>query len=415
MKAIVIGGGIVGLCSAYYLNRSGWEVTVIDSGSLTDGCSHGNLGMIVPSHFVPLAAPGMISKGIRWMFNPQSPFYIRPSLNTELFRWGYRFFKSASVSNVERAALPLLQLHQYSQLLYKELAKEKGFDFGMEQRGILMYYKTNKTGDEEAELAEKAKHMGIDAAVLNASEVQELEPHTALDIAGAVHYRCDAHLYPNALVSQLVAYLERAGVIIEKNTRVHQLIVSGKRIQHIETDKGKRIADVIVLSAGSWLGSLAKTASLRIPVIPGKGYSFTGTGLEQGLEIPAILCEAKVAITPMNGFLRFGGTMEIGAMNDRVNMNRVKGIVTSVASYFPGMNLALPDKKDVWFGYRPCSPDGLPYLGRSKRIHNLIVAGGHAMMGLSLGAASGKVVAQIANENSPDVDICLFQPERFQV
>ena len=413
MKAIVIGGGIIGLCSAYYLQQSGWEVTLLDKSDLADSCSYGNLGMIVPSHFVPLAAPGMITQGIRWMFNNKSPFYVKPSLNWDLISWGLKFMKSATLQHVEKSAAALLNMNLYSKKLYEELQQQPGFDFSLEHKGILMYYKTDKVAEEEVHMAEKARNMGIDAVVLNNEEIQTLEPGVALDILGAIHYRCDAHLYPNQLIAQLLQSLSAAGVTIKRNTPVSGILVEKGKIKKVHTENGEYDADLVVMAGGSWLPQLAKMAHLNIPLMPGKGYSFTQKDPVKKLRVPAILCEARVAITPMNGYMRYGGTMEIAPVNNKINLNRVEGIVQSVPKYFPGMALDMPDKKDIWYGFRPCSPDGLPYLGRSRKIQNLIVAGGHAMMGLSLGPSSGKVVADLANGLQPEVDIRVFDPERF--
>lgn len=413
MKAVVIGGGIIGLSSAYYLQKSGWDVTVLDKTDLSDSCSYGNLGMIVPSHFVPLAAPGMVTQGIRWMFNKRSPFYVKPSLNPDLISWGLKFVKSATEHHVEKAATPLLQMNLYSKQLYEALEAEPGFDFGLEQKGILMYYKTEKVGEEEVHMAEKARSMGIEAVPLSKTEVQALEPETSLDILGAVHYRCDAHLYPNRLLPQLVAYLRGAGVQVRGGEAVKDVVVEKGSIKEVITEKDTYTGDVVVMAGGSWLAGLAKMAHLRLPLMPGKGYSFTLSQPQHKLNVPAILCEARVAITPMNGGMRYGGTMEIAPVNSKVNLNRVEGIVQSVPKYFPSIRLDMPETKDIWYGFRPCSPDGLPYLGRTRKLGNLIVAGGHAMMGLSLGPASGKAVADLANGRQPAVDITAFDPERF--
>jgi len=413
MKAVVIGGGIIGLSSAYYLQKSGWDVTVLDKTDLSDSCSYGNLGMIVPSHFVPLAAPGMVSQGIRWMLNSKSPFYVKPALSPNLISWGLKFIKSATPRNVENAASFLLNLNLYSKRLYEELQKEPGFDFALENKGILMYYKTEKVAEEEIHLAEKARSMGLDAVALNKEEVQALEPETELDILGAVHYRCDAHLYPNKLIPQLIKHLKSSGVKIEGNNAVKKIITEKGKIKKIVAERSEYDADVVVMAGGSWLPQLAKMAQVPIPLMPGKGYSFTYNQPQKKLNVPAILCEARVAITPMNGHMRYGGTMEIAPVNNKINLNRVEGIVESVPKYFPSIKLDVPKEKDIWFGFRPCSPDGLPYLGRTTKLNNLIIAGGHAMMGLSLGPATGKVVADLANGQKPEVDISAFNPERF--
>ena len=413
MKAVVIGGGVIGLCSAYYLQKSGWDITIVDKTDLSDSCSYGNLGMIVPSHFVPLAAPGMISQGIRWMFNNKSPFYVKPSLNLDLISWGLKFMKSATVKNVENAATPLLNLNLYRKSLYEQLELEPGFNFAFENKGILMYYKTQKFAEEEIHMAHKAQQLGVEAVPLSKEEVQELEPETELDILGAVHYRCDAHLYPNKLIPQLIQHLKDGGAKFKTGETVTNINSDKQKITSVVTDKEEYAADLFVLTAGSWLPQLAKMAKMNLPMMPGKGYSFTYDQPQDKLNIPAILCEARVAITPMNGHMRYGGTMEIAPVNSKINLNRVEGIVESVPKYFPGIKLTMPEEKDIWYGFRPCSPDGLPYLGTSSKADNLIVAGGHSMMGLSLGPASGKIVADLANQLQLSVNIDAFKPERF--
>lgn len=413
MNALVIGGGIIGLSSAYYLRQTGWNVTVIDKTDLSDNCSYGNLGMIVPSHFVPLAAPGMIAQGIKWMFNSRSPFYVKPSLSLDLISWGLKFVKSATQNNVENSAIPLRDINLLSKTLYEEIAGKTGFDFSMEKNGIVMYYKTEKVGEEEIHLAEKASSLGLDVVAIDKKQAQEQEPNIELDVLGAVHYRCDAHLYPNKLMPQLITYLKKEGVRFETNNTVQKIISKGSKIKKVITDKGEFNADVVVMAAGSWLPQLTKMAGVSLPLMPGKGYSFTLDQPGKKLNIPAILCEARVAITPMNGHMRYGGTMEIAPVNNKINMNRVEGIVQSVPKYFPGIKLDMPAEKDIWFGFRPVTPDGVPYIGYSKKITNLLIAGGHAMSGLSLGPATGKLIAEIANEQQTSIDIKAFNPDRF--
>ena len=341
MKALVIGGGVVGLSSAYYLKQSGWDVTVIDKTDLSDSCSLGNLGMIVPSHFVPFAAPGMITQGIKWMFNSKSPFYVRPTLNRELISWGLKFIKSASQKNVDHSAIPFRDISLLSKSLYLELSATPGFDFALEKKGIMMYFKTEKVAEEEIHLAEKARSLGLDVEALDKQQAQALETEVQLDILGAVHYRCDAHLYPNKLIAQLITALKESGVIFETNCTVDKIITEGNKIKKIVTSNGELQGDMVVMASGSWLPQLTKMAGVSIPLMPGKGYSFTLNTPEKKLNIPAILCEARVAITPMDGHMRYGGTMEIAAVNTKVNMKRVAGIVQSVPKYFSNIDLKL--------------------------------------------------------------------------
>ncbi|CAH0129837.1 D-amino acid dehydrogenase [Pedobacter sp. Bi27] len=402
-KVLIIGGGIVGLTSAYYLQKKGYEVTVLDKGDITDNCSFGNAGMIVPSHFVPLAAPGMIKQGIRWMFDSKSPFYVRPSLNGNLINWGLKFMKHATAKHVSQSAAPLRDLSLLSKKLYEGLAKEPDFDFELTNNGILAFYKTEKAGEEEAHLAARAIELGLDMAVLTADECRALQPDLKLDVLGAVHYRCDAHLYPTKLMNALLQYLLNNGVKIERGRAVDNIETAGNRIMKVFTGNTAWEADQYVLATGSWSPAVAKMADVKISLMPGKGYSFMEPEPQQRLTIPALLCEARVAITPMNGQIRYGGTMELDKINTRINMQRVKGIVESVPAYFPDLNPALPAEKDIWYGFRPSSPDGLPYIGRSEKRENLIIATGHGMMGLSLGPATGLLVSQIASGMATDL------------
>ena len=410
---LIIGAGIVGLSSAYYLQKQGHQVTVLDKGEVTDSCSFGNAGMIVPSHFVPLASPGMVQQGIRWMFNSKSPFYVRPSADLSLINWGLKFLKSANSGHVARSAVPLRDLSLLSKQLFERLAAEPGFEFELKNNGILAFYKTEKVAEEEAHLAGKAKELGLDMGVLNAAECQLLQPELQLDVLGAVHYRCDGHLYPQKLMGALVHYLEHNGVNIVRGSEVSRIEQNGKEITKVFTGERAWKADHYVLASGSWSPAVAKMMDIRVPLMPGKGYSFMEPNSEHKIIHPALLIEARVAVTPMNGQVRFGGTMELAALNDKINMNRVEGIVNSIPQYYPELQVDVPEKDKIWYGFRPCSPDGLPYLGYSKKLKNLIVAGGHGMMGISLGAATGKIVAELADRTSLSADIKLYDPERY--
>lgn len=412
-NVIIIGGGIVGLCSAMYLNEAGLEVTILEKGDLSDNCSFGNAGMIVPSHFIPLAAPGMIEQGIRWMFNSKSPFYVRPSLNGDLFSWGIKFLRHANSKHVEKSAIPLRNIALLSKKLYGEINDQNTFDFALTKRGILMFYKTEKAAEEEAHLAKKARQLGLEMEVLTLEQCRELQPDLELNVLGAVHYKCDAHVYPNKLIKGLINLLESKGVKIVKRHEVTSVETQGGRIEGVIAGGEKYIADHYLISGGSWSPSIARLAGLTLPLLGGKGYSFMVEEPARRMTIPALLAEARVAITPMNGCLRYGGTMEIDKINTKINTNRVKGIVESIPKYFPGLRPQVPDEKDIWFGFRPTSPDGLPYIGRSRKYKNLIIATGHGMMGLSLAPATGKLVSQLVKEVPTEISIEAFSPERF--
>lgn len=433
MKATIIGGGIIGLSAAWYLHETGWQVTVLERGDLRDNCSFGNMGYLSPSHFVPLAAPGMVEKGIAWMFNAKSPFYVRPSLSPALFRWGWRFMRSSTAAHVARSARPLVDLLLLSRDLFARWADAGDMDFQMERKGCIMFYKTSRTEHEELDNARMAEKLGLKVEVLDAEAACAIEPDLQPDVRGGVWFKDDAHLYPNALMQQLPALLEKRGVRIVRQAEVTGFEkkngkITGIRYQSGQGAEQEGIAeqDLVVLAAGSWSPKIAGMAGESMLLMPGKGYSTTLDQPVKTLRHPCILLEAKVALTPWAGRLRIGSTMEIGAVNDRILFPRVKGLLEAVPRYLPGyqddpqfrkltdwadLNNKLREK--IWFGFRPVSADGMPYIGFAKNTPNLIIATGHAMLGLSLGAGTGKVVAELASGQATSVPIEAFDPGRF--
>lgn len=412
-KVGILGSGIIGLSSAYYLSKAGHHVTIIDQSDLSDGCSHGNAGMIVPSHFIPLAAPGMISKGLRWMFNSTSPFYVKPRFDKELIKWGYHFYRSATKEHVQKSAPALKEISLLSKSLYREWKQQLPFDFGYDERGLLMLYQTKETEHEEAETAKLARNYGIEAHIISSSDVQNLEPDVEVNARGAVYFPGDAHLIPQDLVNHLISYLKDQGVQFQSATTILNFVTENQKVKIVNTDKGEFTFDEVVMALGSWSGKIGQQLNLNLPMQAGKGYSFLLNDVVKNVRVPSIFLEARVAVTPMANSLRFGGTMEIGGVDTSINMNRVKGIVDSIPNYYPEMKVSIPEKEKVWHGLRPCSPDGLPYIGRSDKFKNLVIATGHSMMGLSLGPATGLLVSEIIDYKKSSMDIALFDPTRF--
>jgi D-amino-acid dehydrogenase len=412
---VIIGAGVIGLSTAYYCMRRGHRVIVIDQSSPKDeGCSYRNAGMVVPSHFVPLAAPGMVSLGLKWMWNPSSPFYIRPRLNWDLVSWGWKFYRASTAAHVARSAPLLRDLSFASRTCFEELADLTGNEFGLVKKGLLMLCQTEKALEEEAQASEKAKGLGIPAEVLDRRQTAALEPRVRMDVAGSVHYPKDCHLSPAKFLATLRKLLEEAGVAFYWNARIERWRLGCGRIEAAMTsEQAEMNGDEFVLCGGSWSPFLTREIGPRLPMQAGKGYSLTLNQPRQLPEICSILTEARVAVTPMSGALRVGGTMEIAGWNEEVNPVRVQGIINAFCRYYS--EFRPEDFRDlpVWYGLRPCSPDGLPYLGRTKRSANLTVATGHAMMGLSLGPITGKLVSEIVSGERPTVSLDLLSPDRY--
>lgn len=414
--AVIIGGGVIGLCAAHYAVQRGWKITVVERGDeQRDGCSWHNAGLVVPSHFVPLAAPGMVALGIKWMMNSTSPFHIKPRLSGALVDWVWKFWRAANAQHVRRAAPLLSDLNLASRDCFWEMAEATGNDFGLVEKGLLMLCKTQQVLNEESRIADKALELGMPAEVLNAAQTAALDPNVRMDIAGSVFFPKDCHMAPDRFLANLQDRLIKAGVQFAWNAEVTGWKVEGgKRIRAAELSGDRQIeADEFILCAGAWSPALARTLDLRLPMQAGKGYSLTLPSPRQSPEIAAILTEARVAVTPLGGALRFGGTMEIAGMNEDITLNRVRGIIEAVARYYPDFKPEDFARIKPWCGLRPCSPDGLPYLGRSARCRNLVVATGHAMMGLSLGPITGQLVAQIISGESHAFDLSQVSPDRY--
>lgn len=413
-EIVIVGGGVIGLCGAYYLLRRGHRVTVLERGPADHGgCSFGNAGMIVPSHFVPLAAPGMVKLGLKWMWNPESPFYIKPRLNRDLLSWGWKFNRAATPEHVAKSGPVLRDLHMGSRACFEELSGLPGNDFGLAKKGLLMLCKTKHALDDEAKMGEQARALGVPAEVLSPAQTAALDPNISMDIAGSVYFPKDCHLSPSLFMAGLKRQLDQLGAKFSWGTEVTGWRIRDRVIDAVETSKGAFKADEYLLSGGSWSAELARDLRLNIPMQAGKGYSLTLTKPPQLPSICSILCEARVAVTPMGTSLRIGGTMEIAGLDETINPVRVRGIVKSVPAYYPKFTADQFEGIQPWSGLRPCSPDGLPYLGRTRSYANLCVATGHSMMGLSLGPITGKLVSEILTDGAPSIPLELLSPDRY--
>lgn len=415
MEVVIIGGGINGLSSAYFLQEAGHQVTIIDQTDITNNCSYGNAGYICPSHFVPLATPGIVQQGLKWMLNSKSPFYIQPRFSKSLIEWGWHFMRSATEAKVEAAAVPLRDYALFSQQLYTDWAKLPQFDFAYEHKGLLEIFQTSAVEEHAHHTVEKANQLGLTGTrMISKAELDTMEPSHQINAKGAIYFSCDAHLYPKKMMEQLIADLKNKGVRFALKETVLDFEKKHNAINKVITNKAAYNADTVVLASGAWSRELAEKLAINIPLVGGRGYSITLEDSPYMMNHPSVLVEGRIALTPMDGNkMRFGGTMEITSTNTPPKLNRVKGIVEAVKKYFPAFDIPMPSIEDVWFGYRPCSADGLPYLGRTKKCTNLIMATGHAMVGMSLGAATGKIVTEIIQEQKPSIDIAIYNPERF--
>ncbi len=411
-RTIIVGGGVIGLCSAYYALKRGFAVTVVERGEVGgDNCSLGNAGMIVPSHFVPLASPGMIAKGVRFLLDPQSPFFVRPRLDVGLMRWGWRFYRSATERHVAASRELLRDLQLESRRLFGELAADE--DFGLVQRGLLTLCKTSKGLEEEIQGAAAAREIGVQADVLDAKATAALEPDLTMDVAGSVYFPQDCHLDPARFVDSIRRRIVALGGVIEHGVNIDTIEATRGEVSAV-SGGGRRFEGArFVVAGGAWSAELLLSVGLKLLLQAGKGYSLTLPSPPELPRLCAILAEASVAVTPMGGRLRFAGTMELAGLNRSISPMRVQGIVKAVGSYLPSFPASEFSNVTPWAGLRPVSADGVPYLGKVSGLRNLVVATGHAMMGVSLAPVSGRLVADLLAGDPPFRAIEAMSPGRF--
>ncbi len=408
-KVLIVGGGVIGLCSGYFLAKAGYHVVIVDRDpSMSETCSNRNAGMIVPSHFIPLAAPGVVTQGLKWMLNRRSPFYLRPRLDLKLWKWCWQFLKHSTRKHVENSQGLLKDLSFESRSLFEGLSEE--LDFELVEKGLLMLCQSAGGLEDETEVAEAAKRLGIAAEVCGPERLRELDPDVEMNAIGGVWFPRDAHLDSEKFLLALRRGIESHGGEI-RNGEVSSFQTQDGRISHgVLSDDDRIAADHFVIAGGAWSPDLSAKLGLSLPMQGGKGYSFTLKNPTQLPQLCSLLKEGRVAVTPMGDTLRVAGTMEICGNDLSIDRIRLEGIVESFCRFFPAFTQDEFSGLEPWSGLRPCSPDGLPYIGKVPRFENAIVASGHSMLGLSLAPVTARIVKSLLEEETSDSRI---DPARF--
>jgi D-amino-acid dehydrogenase len=413
-NVVIVGAGVAGLASAYYCLERGHAVTILERGPVDhDCCSLGNAGFISPSHFVPLAAPGVVGKALRWLGDPESPFWVRPRLDPSFLAWSLRFWRAARPEVARRAGPLLRDLSLASRSLFEELARRTDNEFGLTEEGLLLLFRSEAALDAERGHVAQSQALGMAATILDRAGVAALEPDLTLDVIGGVLYPMDAHVTPQRFCATLARLVRERGGRFVWDAEVTGWRSGSRSIRAAVTTRGEEAGDEFVVAAGSWSRAVLRPAGVKIPLEPGKGYSLTLPEPPERPRRSLLLQEARVAITPMGSAVRVGGTMELGAGSLGINPPRIRGIVRSMGRYLPAFTPERFAGIGPWCGLRPCTPDGLPYIGRSARHENLLVATGHAMLGLSLGPVTGSLVAALVSGDAPAIDLAPLRPERF--
>ncbi len=399
----IIGGGAVGAACALELARRGAAVTLLERGpELGSGCSAGNAGLICPSHSTPISNPAAVRNGLRWMFDPASPFYLKP--RPAAVPWLARFLLSARKAPAGARAIRALSMASLE--LHAELARN--LDTGFERRGVLNAYVAEASfaaGRAEAQAS------GLPFEALDRDEALALEPALGTRTVGAVYYPHEAHVDPLRCVRAVGRAAALEGADIRTRVGVIRLRREGGRTA-IETTDGVLRPQTVVLAAGAWSGALARTVDVYLPLEGGKGYHVDLEGAEGDPRIPTWLQESWAIATPLPGRLRLAGTLELAGLDLSIDTRRAEAVRRGGERGLRGVEGRRVI--DVWAGLRPCTPDGLPVIGRPEGLPGLVLATGHAMKGVSLAPVTGRLVAELLVGQTPSHDVGPFRPDRFR-
>lgn len=411
---LVIGGGVIGVCAAYELAGKGASVTLLEREPdicPPESAVHANCGLVVPSEVDPLAAPGVLGQGLRWLLDGASPFYIRPRLSPALARWLW-LFRAAATEDVVRRHAPVLHgLSVSGAALHAELGAEHGERWAYARRGWLAICESAGAQAEAETAAESVRRHGVEVEVLSAEDVRARVPQVRTAIAGGTCTPGDAHLDPAAFTRELAALAEARGATMLVGAEAYGFEQSGARVTRVLTTRGPIAADQVVIAAGAWSPHLTRQLGLRLPIEPAKGYSVDVPRPDGWPDTPLYITQSHVVVTPLPDVVRLGGTLELAGWDMTVRQRRVAGM-RRAAERVLGLPADGPVRR-IWRGPRPLTPDGLPVIGRSPRHTNVILATGHCMLGLSLGPITGMLVAEIAAGETPSHDLGPLRPDRF--
>jgi D-amino-acid dehydrogenase len=411
VEVLVVGGGVIGLACAWYLLQAGRAVTVLERAEVGAGASHGNCGTITPSHAPPLPEPGVVRRALKWMLRPDAPLYIRPRLDPALWRWLFRFMTHSTAAAHARGARIRASLLNASQQALEVLLAAAGLDCDYRRTGLLYVFRTEKYLQAHAELPAALDLLGITAELWDGRRMEHAEPALLPGVAGGIWFPDDASLRPDRLVRELARAVRSAGGEIVEHSPVTGFRREGNRVGCALAAGREWRASEYVLATGAWSPALARQLDLNLPIQPGKGYSLTFPRPQRAPRHALVLKEPSVCVTTWADGFRLGSTMEFSGYDSRLNPVRLAALRRAAAEFLhePGTGEPL----EAWYGWRPMSWDDLPVIGRAPRLANLTIATGHGMLGMSMAAVTGQIVAALITGADPGVDSAPLSPARF--
>lgn len=408
---LILGGGIIGLACAYYLLKSGRGVTILEQNTLASGSSHGNCGTITPSHAPPLSQPGMIAKALKWTLAADAPFRVAPRLDFELFGWMLQFARRCNQNDYHRLARAKGPLLLRSRKLLGELVRAENLQCEFEESGTLYVHRDEAAFDAASGLPQTLADCGIVMQRIDAKRCRAMEPALNDSIVGGYWNPYDARLRPDRYAAELARVVKALGGEVHESTTITGFRNAADRIDAVLTDRGEFAADEVVFALGAWSPWLARQLGLRLPIQPGKGYSITYTRPACAPRIPLTLRERSVCVTSWDSGYRLGSTMEFAGYDTRLNRARLDALRRGAAEYL--VEPEGPVVVEEWYGWRPMTYDDLPIIGRTSQWRNLTLATGHSMLGVTMSAATGELVAQLYAGGDTALDAATFSPARF--
>ncbi|TNB67240.1 FAD-dependent oxidoreductase [Arthrobacter sp. BB-1] len=410
MHTVVIGGGVIGLTQAYHLAREGESVTVIDARATGLGASKVNAGWICPAESAPVPGPGVVLKSMKWMLRPDSPLYIKPSLQPEFLKFMFGMWRKSNARDQRAGFEGHLRLAADTLQIFDEYRAD-GMDFEMHTNGLLMAFMEQDNFDHHIDNLDLASQYGRQPRVLDRDAVHEQEPLLTDGVLGGIYFPEERHVDPGAMAAALHKRLVELGVKIVENSPIDSVERNGDKVAAVHSGGNRYTADNFILAAGAWSGNLSKQFGVALPVRPGKGYSVEVPAL--GLRSAVNLWDAKVAVTPFNERLRLAGTMEFGGLDEKINQVRVDAILRAPAKYFHNWEAPAP-KPAPMAGMRPMTPDGLPVIGYLGHLQNTYVSTGHGMMGITLAPGTAGALTDLIVRGRMAPTLQPFRADRFR-
>lgn len=408
----MIGGGVIGLATAHYLARSGWNVTILEKAAIGQGTSAGNCGLVCPSHVLPLAEPGAVARTLKALVQKDSPFVIRPRLDPKLWSWLARFALRCNERDMLEAARGIQPLLESSLGLFHELVERDGLRCEWQRKGLLFVYKSQQLLDSYTatnQLLTASFH--CPAHRYEGQALLDLEPALRDGLAGGWYYDDDAHLRPDVLISSWKQSLLDQGVAIREGCVLERFERRTGRAAAVVTNQGEIAADAFVVATGALTPLLNAHLGCRVPIQPGKGYSLTMPRPAVCPSIPLIFPETRVAVTPFPSGYRLGSMMEFVGYDSTLRQERLRLLREGSRPYL--REPYCEPTQEEWYGWRPMTYDSMPIIDRSPIMENVMIAAGHNMLGLSMAPATGKLVAELLGGRQPHIDPTPYRLNRF--